>query len=169
MDSLTVCLGSPNGRAKHVQKPRGFYRPQGFLDKLNRTASIEAVRRDCRKSGFAAFSRKLRCVLRLGCPLIADNSTLTPRKVFSATHMSRQKTYHTAFASADAKLCEAFFDKLDAARMLCIRAAWCFYGRRIPPVRLAPSHLPLQGRQGVRPAFCTGAWLVDGSGLAVRV
>ena len=68
--------------------------------------------RDCRKSGFAAFSRKLRCVLRLGCPLIADNSTLTPRKVFSATHMSRQKTYHTAFASADAKLCEAFFDKL---------------------------------------------------------
>ena len=26
--------------------------------------------------------------------------------------MSRQKTDHTAFASADAKLCEAFFDKL---------------------------------------------------------
>lgn len=26
-------LGSPNGRAKYVQKPRGFYRPQGFLDK----------------------------------------------------------------------------------------------------------------------------------------
>ena len=54
----------------------------------------------------------LRCVLRLCCPLIADNSTLTPRKVFSATHMSRQKTYNNAFASADAKLCEAFFDKL---------------------------------------------------------
>ncbi len=69
---------------------------------------------DCRKSGFAAFSRKLRCVLRLCCPLIADNSTLTPRKVFSATHMSRQKTYNTAFASADAKLCEAFFDKLNS-------------------------------------------------------
>ena len=63
---------------------------------------------DCRKSGIATFSRKLRCVLRLSCPLTADNSTLTPRKVFSATHMSRQKTYNTAFASADAKLCEAF-------------------------------------------------------------
>ena len=72
---------------------------------------------DCRKSGFAAFSRKLRCVLRLCCPLIADNSTLTPRKVFSATHMSRQKTYNTAFASADAKLCEAFFDKLENERL----------------------------------------------------
>ena len=54
------------------------------------------------------FSRKLRCVLRLCCPLTADNSTLTPRKVFSATHMSRQKTNRIAFASADAKLCEAF-------------------------------------------------------------
>ena len=51
--------------------------------------------------------RKLRCVLRLCCPLIADNSTLTPRKVFSATHMSRQKT-DIDFASADAKLCKAF-------------------------------------------------------------
>ena len=59
-------------------------------------------------------TKKIRCVLRLCCPLIADNSTLTPRKVFSATHMSRQKTYNTAFASADAKLCEAFFDKLSA-------------------------------------------------------
>ena len=73
-------------------------------------------RLDCRKSGFATFSRKIRYVLRLYCPLIADNSTLTPRKVFSATHMSRQKTDHTAFASADAKLCEAFFDKLSARR-----------------------------------------------------
>ena len=73
---------------------------------------------DCRKSGFAAFSRKLRCFLRLCCPLIADNSTLTPRKVFSATHMSRQKTYNTAFASADAKLCEAFFDKLASAAVV---------------------------------------------------
>ena len=63
---------------------------------------------NCRKSGEATFSRRLRCVLRLCCPLTADNSTLTPRKVFSATHMSRQKTYHTSFASADAKLCEAF-------------------------------------------------------------
>ncbi len=62
----------------------------------------------CRKSGLATFSRKLRCVLRLCCPLIADNSTLTPRKVFSATHMSRQKTDNIDFASADAKLCEAF-------------------------------------------------------------
>ena len=52
---------------------------------------------------------KIRCVLRLSCPLSADNSTLTPRKVFSATHMSRQKTDHIAFASADAKLCEAFW------------------------------------------------------------
>ena len=76
---------------------------------------------DCRKSCFAAFSRKLRCVLRLCCPLIADNSTLTPRKVFSATHMSRQKTYHTAFASADAKLCEAFFDKLASAAVEKLR------------------------------------------------
>ena len=54
------------------------------------------------------FSRKIRYVLRLYCPLIADNSTLTPRKVFSATHMSRQKTDNIDFASADAKLCEAF-------------------------------------------------------------
>ena len=53
--------------------------------------------------------RKIRCALRLGCPLKADNSTLTPRKVFSATHMSRQKTDNIDFASADAKLCEAFF------------------------------------------------------------
>ena len=30
------------------------------------------------------------------------------RNVFSATHRSRQKTDHIAFASADAKLCEAF-------------------------------------------------------------
>ena len=73
---------------------------------------MRAGRLDCRKNGLATFSRKLRCVLRLCCPLIADNSTLTPRKVFSATHMSRQKTDLTAFASADAKLCEAFFDKL---------------------------------------------------------
>ena len=72
--------------------------------------------RDCRKSGVATFSRKNRCVLRLCCPLIADNSTLTPRKVFSATHMSRQKTNYAAFASADAKLCEAFFDMLNMAR-----------------------------------------------------
>ena len=27
--------------------------------------------------------------------------------------MSRQKTDHTAFASADAKLCEAIFDKMN--------------------------------------------------------
>ena len=99
--------------------------PAGVLGQANRTASIEAVRRDCRKSGFAAFSRKLRCVLRLGCPLIADNSTLTPRKVFSATHMSRQKTYHTAFASAGAKLCEAFFDKLNrTASIEAVRRVW---------------------------------------------
>ena len=36
------------------------------------------------------LSKKLRCVLRLCCPLTADNSTRTPRKVFSATHMSRE-------------------------------------------------------------------------------
>lgn len=63
---------------------------------------------DRRKSGIATFSRKFRCALRLGCPLMADNSTLALRKVFSATHRSRQKTNFTAFASADAKLCEAF-------------------------------------------------------------
>ena len=34
------------------------------------------------------------------------------RNVFSAAHLSRQKTNRTAFAPADAKLCEAFFDKL---------------------------------------------------------
>ena len=60
------------------------------------------------KSGKTTFSRRLRCVLRLGCPLKADNSTLTPRKVFSAARRSRQKTDHIAFAYADAKLCEAF-------------------------------------------------------------
>ena len=31
--------------------------------------------------------------------------------------MSRQKTDHTAFASADVKLCEAFFDRLDSRRL----------------------------------------------------
>ena len=66
------------------------------------------------KSGLATFFEKEPLVLRLCCPLIADNSTLTPRKVFSATHMSRQKTNYAAFASADAKLCEAFFDILRA-------------------------------------------------------
>ena len=35
-------------------------------------------------------------------------SGLSVYKVFSATHMSRQKTDHTAFASADAKLCGTF-------------------------------------------------------------
>ena len=63
---------------------------------------------DCRKSGFAAFSRRLRFALRLGCPLTADHSTLTPRKVFSAAHRSRQKTDFIAFTSADVKLREAF-------------------------------------------------------------
>ena len=62
-----------------------------------------------RKSGKATFSRRFRCALRLGWPLQAANSTLAPRKVFSATHMSRQKTDFTAFTSADVKLCEAFF------------------------------------------------------------
>ena len=84
---------------------------RGFFDML-RARRIFGAPLDCRKSGKATFSRKIRYVLRLYCPLIADNSTLTPRKVFSATHMSRQKTYNNAFASADAKLCEAFFDKL---------------------------------------------------------
>ena len=49
--------------------------------------------------------------------------------------MSRQKTYHTAFASADAKLCEAFFDKLsgrESARIFLIVCntmyAWYVYG-----------------------------------------
>ena len=78
---------------------------------VERTPTRRSVRTAayCRKSGKTTFSRRLRCVLRLGCPLSADNSTLTPRKVFSATHRSRQKTDHPAFASADAKLCEAFF------------------------------------------------------------
>ena len=51
--------------------------------------------------------------LRSAPQLSADSGQLrrrTQRKVFSATHMSRQKTYNNdnAFASADAKLCEAF-------------------------------------------------------------
>ena len=88
-----------------------------YLDISRRRCCFDSLRRrDCRKSGLATFSRKLRCVLRLSCPLTADNSTLTPRKVFSATHMSRQKTDHIAFASADAKLCEAFFDMLNPTR-----------------------------------------------------
>ena len=80
----------------------------------------------CRKSGLATFSRKLRCVLRLCCPLIADNSTLTPRKVFSATHMSRQKTDNIDFASADAKLCEAFFDKLTTSLLVVMIISTAF-------------------------------------------
>ena len=63
---------------------------------------------DRRKSGIATFSRKFRCALRLGCPLMADNSTLALRKVFSATHMSRQKTDYIDFTPAGVKLCEAF-------------------------------------------------------------
>ena len=77
-----------------------------FFDELKRRSVRTAAY--CRKSGKTTFSRRLRCVLRLGCPLKADNSTLAPRNVFSATHRSRQKTDHIAFASADAKLCEAF-------------------------------------------------------------
>ena len=59
-----------------------------------------------RKSAF--FLSKSRFVLRLGRSLKANDSALTPRKVFSAARRSRQKTDHIAFASADAKLCEAF-------------------------------------------------------------
>ena len=76
-----------------------------FFDSLRKAAFR---RLSCQKSGKATFLRKLRCALRLGCPLKADNSTPAPRNVFSATHRSRQKTDHIAFASADAKLCEAF-------------------------------------------------------------
>ena len=60
------------------------------------------------KSSIAAFSGRL---LHAAPQLPADRagSTRTPRKVFSATHMSRQKkSYHTAFTSADVKLCEAY-------------------------------------------------------------
>ena len=96
-------------------RPRRFAHCIDFITDQGRSGFPLRPCGDCRKSGFTTFSRKLRCVLRLCCPLIADNSTLTPRKVFSATHMSRQKTDHTAFASADAKLCEAFFDKLTKA------------------------------------------------------
>ncbi len=41
-----------------------------------------------------------------GC--CAATSTHAPRKEFSATRMSRQKTDIIAFAFSDAKLCEAF-------------------------------------------------------------
>ena len=103
-------------RAGAQRLPQRVHRGGGRRRGKNQTARIRKAKRRsvrtaayCRKSGKTTFSRRLRCVLRLGCPLSADNSTLTPRKVFSAAHRSRQKTNHPAFASADAKLCEAFF------------------------------------------------------------
>ena len=45
---------------------------------------------------------KISLRLRLGRSLEANDSTLTPRKVFSATHMSRQKTNQTYFAPTGA-------------------------------------------------------------------
>ena len=42
----------------------------------------------------------------------AANSTHASRREFSATRMSRQKTDFNSFAFPNAKLCEAFFDRL---------------------------------------------------------
>ncbi|MGI6029498.1 MAG: hypothetical protein ACOX81_08810 [Candidatus Heteroscillospira sp.] len=47
-------------------------------------------------------------VLRLGCSPQANNSTLAPRRVFSATYTPRQKTDLIFFAAPAAKLCETF-------------------------------------------------------------
>ena len=46
--------------------------------------------------------------LRLGCLLKRTSKTQAPCRGLSAACISRQKTDHTAFAPADAKLCEAF-------------------------------------------------------------
>ena len=119
-----VC--SPGGSTIAGVPPRVTGGGGRGVAKNNHPRKQKATRRSvrtaayCRKSGKTTFSRRLRCVLRPGCPLSADNSTLTPRKVFSATHRSRQKTNHPAFASADAKLCEAFF-------LLDNRTAPCYY------------------------------------------
>ena len=61
------------------------------------------------------FEKASLCIAPLLSADRADNSTLTSRIVFSATHMSRQKTDFTTFASADAKLCEAFLKKFNSA------------------------------------------------------
>ena len=45
------------------------------------------------------FLRRFRFALRLGCPLSAGNSTLSPRKVFLSTYTPRTKTYFIFFAA----------------------------------------------------------------------
>ena len=79
---------------------------------------------------------------------MADNSTLTPRKVFSAAHRPRQKTDFAAFTSADVKRCEAFSTSCRPIFVPCPRQALAralsVPNRPLPPVAwLAP---PPRGR-----------------------
>ena len=84
-------LASPCGRGGRAQR--------------GRREQTTTIQKDCKPlsavtalpKGEPRLSRNIRCVLHLSCLLTADNSTLTPRKVFSLTHMSRQKSNHTAF------------------------------------------------------------------------
>jgi len=115
-------------RRAGAQRPEQcVHRGGGCRRGKNQTARIRKAKRRsvrtaayCRKSGKTTFSRRLRCVLRLGCPLSADNSMLTPRKVFSATHRSRQKTNHPAFRVCGRETLRGIF-------LLDNRTAPCYY------------------------------------------
>ena len=56
-----------------------------------------------------SLKKRLRSVLCLGCPLSADNSTLTAREVFSPTYTPPVKMHLIYFLPAGKKLCESFF------------------------------------------------------------
>ena len=60
------------------------------------------------KSSIAAFSGRL---LHAAPQLPADSGRFdahSAQSVFCHAHVAAEKTYHTAFASADVKLCEAY-------------------------------------------------------------
>ena len=59
-----------------------------------------------------AVAEKGVLALRLGCPPRADNSTLAPREVFSATYTPPPKMIAVPFAPIGRETLRGFFDKL---------------------------------------------------------
>ncbi len=88
-----TCLPLPVGEvAERSEDGESKQRPYKKTASPSQSPAVTAL-----PKGEPRLSRNIRCVLHLSCLLTADNSTLTPRKVFSLTHMSRQKSNHTAF------------------------------------------------------------------------
>ena len=88
---------------------QGFPHPgANGVNRARRAASAALLKPS--KKWQSHFSEKvsLRYVPHGRC---AATSTHAPRKVCSATHMSRQNTDFIPFTSADVKLCEAFLNK----------------------------------------------------------